>query len=140
MRTIAGQFAVSKTAIGRHQIHVATDLAEAVGVCTKARTQSLLDEVQAASDRVEDLYRLAQSILNNAVGRGDKQTALNAVRSIAHVLRECRNFMELRGRISGELHQTSAANQVVIVMPAPPIHPHTEEGEIVDIAVLPRLL
>jgi hypothetical protein len=68
-----------------------------------ARADSLLDDVRAGEGRAEWLYAFAESILEEAREAKDHKTALNAIRVWVDVMAEARQYMELRGELTGEL-------------------------------------
>jgi hypothetical protein len=81
------------------------------------RTDSLLDDVRKAEGRAERLLEVAEDILGEAREAKDLKTAIGAIRAAAHAMAERRQFMELRGTLTGELSNAadSAANVPMIV-------------------------
>jgi hypothetical protein len=82
-----------------------------------ARADSLLADVRNAVGRAERLYGVAEDILGKALEAEDLKTALNAIRAAADVMAEARQYMELRGELTGELRNVAdaAANVPMIV-------------------------
>ena len=68
-----------------------------------ARADTLLDDVRSAEGRAERLYGAAEGILERALEAKDLKTALIAIRAATGVMGEARQYMELRGELSGEL-------------------------------------
>jgi hypothetical protein len=63
---------------------------------------SLLDDVRHGEDRSERLYDAAEAILARALAAKDLRTALQAIRAAADVMAEGRQYLELRGDLTGE--------------------------------------
>lgn len=84
LRTIADRYRTSKTALIRHKSHVGGAIAKAA----EKREESIGG---AVLDRLEDLFRRGQKILDTAEENRDAKTALRAI-------------AELRGLLAG-LHQ-----------------------------------
>ena len=82
-----------------------------------ARADSLLADVRNAEDRAERLYGAAEGILERALEAEDLKTALNAIRAAVDVMGEARQYLELRGELTGELQNAAdaAANVPMIV-------------------------
>jgi hypothetical protein len=74
-----------------------------------ARADSLLDDVRNAEGRTERLLEVAEDILEEAREAEDLKTAIGAIRAAAGVTAERRQFMELRGELTGELHNVADA-------------------------------
>jgi hypothetical protein len=72
------------------------------------RADNLLADVRSAEDRSERLYGAAEVILERALEAADLETALNAIRAAVDVMGEARQYMELRGELTGELHDSNA--------------------------------
>ena len=66
------------------------------------RADSLLDDVRHGEDRAERLYNAAEAILGRALAAKDLRTALQAIRAAADVMAEGRQYLELRGDLTGE--------------------------------------
>ena len=82
-----------------------------------ARADSLLADVRNAEDRAERLYGAAEGILERALEAEDLKTALNAIRAAVDVMGEARQYLELRGELTGELPNVAdgAANVPMVV-------------------------
>ena len=85
LRDIAKQFGVGETAVERHRVHVAAQLAEAVP-----------DRADDLHRQVHDLQRRLLVILAMAEEAGDLRAATAAIR-------EARAGIELLARLAGEL-------------------------------------
>jgi hypothetical protein len=68
-----------------------------------ARADSLLADVRTGEGRAEPLYAVAESIFEEAREAKDRKTALNAIRAAVDVIPEARQYVELRGELTGEL-------------------------------------
>jgi hypothetical protein len=81
-----------------------------------ARADSLLADVRNAEGRAERLYGVAEYILDKALEAEDLKAALNAIRAAVDVMGEARQYMELRGELTGELPNVpdAAANVTLI--------------------------
>jgi hypothetical protein len=66
------------------------------------RADSLLEDVRNAEGRAERLYKAAEAILARALDVKDLRTALQAIRAAASVMAEGRQYLELRGDLTGE--------------------------------------
>jgi hypothetical protein len=66
------------------------------------RADSLLEDVRNAEGRAERLYKAAEAILARALDVKDLRTALQAIRAAADVMAEGRQYLELRGDLTGE--------------------------------------
>ena len=94
-----------------------------------ARADSLLDDVRTAVGRAERLYGVAEDILEEARGAKDRKTALNAIRAAVDVIPEARQYVELRGELTGELPNVkdTAANVTLIRVLSVPRMPGVDE-------------
>ena len=94
LRDIAGQFGVSKTALGRHR---SNHLGE---ILAKTQEEREIGYARKLSDSVEDLQARAFGILEKAEAADDLRTALAAIR-------------ELRGNVSllNELFESRALEE-----------------------------
>jgi hypothetical protein len=80
---------------------------------------SLLSDVRNAEGRAERLYGAAEGILERALEAADLKTALNAIRAAVDVMGEARQYLELRGSLTGALRdrgQAPLAAQLTILM------------------------
>jgi hypothetical protein len=72
--------------------------------------------VWTGEERAEWLYAFAESILKEAREAKDHKTALNAIRVGVDVMAEARQYLELRGELTGELpHVKDAAANVTLI-------------------------
>ncbi len=108
LRNIAKQFAVSATALHRHKDHIPQQLAEAKEAVATADAGDLLAAVKG-------LLVDAQRITKHAEQARQFDTALRGVR-------ECREVLELFGRVSSEVNAQRQAE-----MPSQCILPRTRE-------------
>jgi hypothetical protein len=85
------------------------------------RADSLLEDVRNAEGRAERLYKAAEAILARALAAKDLRTALQAIRAAADVMAEGRQYLELRGDLTGEFElkkpQTATPKIQVIALP-----------------------
>jgi DNA repair ATPase RecN len=96
-RNISQQYGVSKYALSRHaQVHIPETLALAERAKEVAEADSLLN-------RVQDLYKRAETILATVEGEKEWLAALAAIR-------ECRKTLELLGRVTKELSDAPIVN------------------------------
>lgn len=103
LRTIADRWSVSKTALIRHKEHIPAALVRANGAKEVAKADALLDHVKNAEGRAERLYAAAEQILTRALEDGEQRTALQAIKAAVDVMSEARQYLELRGKITGEI-------------------------------------
>jgi hypothetical protein len=103
LRYIADHWSVSKTALLRHRAHLPVALLKAKGAAEVASADVLLDQVKAAEARAERLYAAAEQILTRAL-EDSPRTALQAIKAAVDVMGEARQYLELRGKITGELN------------------------------------
>lgn len=99
LRTIAGQYGVSKSALLRHQEHLPSRLVKAQEAAEVAQADSLLTQVKWLQAR-------ALLILEKAEAAGELKTALAAIR-------EVRATLELLAKLLGELQQEGSVNVYV---------------------------
>ena len=66
------------------------------------RADFLLDDIRHGEDRAERLYGAAEAILRRALAAKDLRTAIQAIRAAADVMAEGRQYLELRGDLTGE--------------------------------------
>ena len=97
-RDIAGQFGVSKTAVGRHvsEGHISELLALARDAERYARADSLLDRVEALQSRTEEALAKAE----------ESEDLFATFRGIS----EMRRNLELIGEVTRELNRTPTLN------------------------------
>jgi hypothetical protein len=100
-RDIARLHGVSKDAAMRHRAHVSTAL-----VAVQRRREAA--GAETLTERVEQLYARANTILDAAEADGRPTVALGA-------LRELRGVVELLGRLSGELDERPITNVLSVV-------------------------
>jgi hypothetical protein len=81
-----------------------------------ARADSLLDDVRKAEGRAERLLEVAEDILEEAREAKDRKTALDAIRAAVNIMAEARQFMELRGPLTGELSNVAESANVPLVI------------------------
>ena len=97
-RDIAGQFGVSKTAVGRHvsEGHISGLIALAADAERAAQADTLLDRIEALQSRT-------LAILETTEKTGEHRKALAAIR-------EARRNLELIGEVTRELDRTPTLN------------------------------
>jgi hypothetical protein len=84
------------------------------------RADSLLEDVRNAEGRAERLYKAAEAILARALDVKDLRTALQAIRAAADVMAEGRQYLELRGDLTGEFApKVQAPQQRIQVLALP---------------------
>jgi hypothetical protein len=132
LRHTASQFGTSTGALQRHRAHIHRDLVETHQAGSRAeqfaRADSLLADVRNAEDRAERLYGAAEGILERALEAEDLKTALNAIRAAVDVMAEARQYIELRGELTGELPKVAdaAANVTLVRVLSVPRMPGVE--------------
>ncbi|SRR5712691_8021712 len=103
-RNIAARFGTSTSALVRHrQEHLSHALTKAQDAIEVTRADNLLSDVRNGEDRAERLYCASEAILKRALQAKDLRTALQAIRAAAMVMAEGRQYLELRGDLTGEL-------------------------------------
>jgi hypothetical protein len=114
-RRVAAQFgSVSRAAIQRHAAsHLPVSLVQAVHVQEIARADTLLDEVRNQVSRADRLFAEAEAVLDGAKANGDVRGVLSAIKVASLAARECRNNLELVGRVAGELRGEGGQVNVV---------------------------
>jgi hypothetical protein len=144
-RHIAAQYGTSTGALQRHKAdHLPKTLLKAQAAQEVVRADTLLADVRTAEGRSERLYGAAEGILERALEAADLKTALNAIRAAVDVMGEARQYMELRGELTGELpdsHGSMTAAEIalnVILVPrcCPQEAPEAIEGSVTP-ATLP---
>ena len=121
-RNISVRFGLSASALVRHRAdHLPAALVRAHNSEEILRADSLLDDVRHGEDRAERLYRAAEAILGRALAAKDLRTALQAIRAAADVMAEGRQYLELRGDLTGEfeLKKPQKATQKIQVIALP---------------------
>src|SRR5438105_965029 len=81
---------------------------------------TLLDDVRHGEGRADRLYNAAEAILGRALEAKDLRTALQAIRAAAAVMSEGRQYLELRGDLTGEMDGRNAAPHNPIILMALP--------------------
>ena len=102
-RHIASQFGTSTAALQRHQPHLRGDLVEAHKAAGVERATSLLDDIHHSEARIEGLHGAVEMVLRRAFDAKDLKSAVAAIKAAADLLREGREYLELRGTVTGEL-------------------------------------
>jgi hypothetical protein len=95
-RRIAAQYDLSEQAIRRHREHIPEMLAQASRAEEVAQADSLLD-------RLEDLQRRTEAVLDEVEGTGNHFATLGAIR-------EMRRNLELIGEVTKELNRQPTIN------------------------------
>src|SRR5215467_10442490 len=104
LRVIARRTGTTASSLQRHKAeHLARSLVKAHEAREVARADSLLDDVRTAEGRAERLYGVAEDILEEAREAKDRKTALDAIRAAVNIMAEARQYLELRGELTGEL-------------------------------------
>jgi hypothetical protein len=98
----------------------AANLLLALALWSGLRAQAL-DDVRHGEDRAERLYNAAEAILRRALAAKDLRTAIQAIRAAADVMAEGRQYLELRGDLTGEfeLKKPQMATQKIQVIALP---------------------
>lgn len=107
-RHIAARHGVSTGTLQRHRPHLTKDLVRVREAVEVARSERLLDCVRDGEGRAERMYAAAEAIMVRALESEDLRTALNAIRTAVDVMGEARQYMELRGELSGEFEKEKA--------------------------------
>jgi hypothetical protein len=111
LRNIVDQHAgISKSALVRHQQHVAPALAQATQAAEVCHADTLLTQVVAHRDRAVWFVEQAQGIVQRAVDCGEDDRAIEAIKSVAAPLREAKGVLELMGEVTGELQRKGQIN------------------------------
>jgi hypothetical protein len=101
---------VSAASLQRHKAeHLARHLVKAHEAWEVARADSLLDDVRKAEGQAERLLEVAEDILDEAWEAKELKTAIGAIRAAEHATAERRQFMTLRGELTGELSNLADA-------------------------------
>lgn len=114
-RQIAARFgSLSRAAVQRHAArHLPAALTEAQTVQEITCADTLLDQVRDQVSRADRLFTEAEAVLEDAKANGDVRGVLAAIKTAALAARECRNNLELVGRVAGELRGEGAQVNVV---------------------------
>jgi len=117
LRDIARRTGTTASSLQRHKAeHLARDLVKAHEAREVARADSLLDDVRTAVGRAERLYGMAEDILDETREAKDRKTALDAIRAAVNIMAEARQYLELRGELTGELpNLANAAGNVNLI-------------------------
>ena len=118
LRDIAKRTGTTASSLQRHKAdHLARDLVKAHEAWEVARADSLLDDVRKAEGQAERLLEVAEDILDEAREAKDLKAAIGAIRAAAHATAERRQFMQLRGALTGELSNVAdaAANVPMVI-------------------------
>jgi hypothetical protein len=107
-RNLAARFSVSTGTLQRHKPHLRQGLVKVHDAVEVARSERLLDCVRTGEGRAERMYAAAEGIMVRALDVQDLRTALQAIRAAVDVMAEARQYMELRGELSGELGKAKA--------------------------------
>ena len=108
-RHIAAHSGTSPSALVRHRTdHLPAALIRAHDSEEILRADSLLEDVRNAEGRAERLYKAAEAILARALDVKDLRTALQAIRAAADVMAEGRQYLELRGDLTGEFEPSKS--------------------------------
>jgi hypothetical protein len=102
-RRIASLHGVTEAAVRRHKRHLPADIAKARRAAEVASADKLLNRVQAAEGRAERLYSAAEQILQRALEEDSPRNALAAIKVATGIMAEARQYLELRGELTGEL-------------------------------------
>ena len=98
----------------RHaEAHISETLTKAQQAQEVTRGDNLLGQVRAQQAKAEGLYAEAAKILRRAQRQHDPDTALEAIRTAAATLKETRSYLELLGRLAGELQQNTVNVAVI---------------------------
>jgi hypothetical protein len=94
----------------RHKAdHLSSGMLKAHDAVEVARANTLLDDVRHGEGRADRLYNAAEEILARALEAKDLRTALNAIKAANGVMGEARQYLELRGDLTGEFHRRNPA-------------------------------
>jgi hypothetical protein len=115
IRHIASRTGTSTAALQRHKDHLPEQLSKTHEAKELVRSGSLMADVAMAHDRSERLYCSAEEILERALESQDLKTALQAVRCAVDVMGEARNYLQLRGQLTGELKEDGVTPVTVII-------------------------
>jgi hypothetical protein len=124
-RHIATQYGTSTAALQRHRPHLTQALVKVHDAVEVARSERLLDSVRTGEGRAERMYAAAEGIMVRALESQDLRTALGAIRTAVDVMGEARQYMELRGELSGELGKQAApvAEARILITSEPAVFP-----------------
>jgi hypothetical protein len=132
-RNIAARFGTSTSALVRHRAdHLSTSLMKAHDAAEVTRADTLLADVRNGEGRAERLYGAAEAILGRALKAKDFKTALNAIRAAVGVMAEGRQYLELRGDLTGEMGEKPIVANPYIVMAMPKTVPSRAPLRIIE--------
>lgn len=143
-RSIEKRFHVSDTTALRHKAnHLVPVLSGAFEAREVAYGQGLADSIQGSvQGQLREMRRCvdeAGAILADAKQQKNPELALKAIRELSVSHREIRASLELLGRLTGELDQAPARNQVqvAILIPAPPKPDTAHDAIVIDTPSMP---
>ena len=143
LRDVARQYGLSKDAVARHKTHLPAALVKAQAAQEVARADSLLAEVCRQEALFDELDQTAKAIQESAAEESDRRGVLDAIGVRGSLAHKRRPYMELRGRMTGELLDSqaslTAAQIVVNVLQIPRIceAPEAIEGSVTPAALPP---
>ena len=143
LRDIARQFGLSKDAVARHKAHLPATLVKAQEAQEVARADSLLAQVCRQEALFDELDQTAKEIQETAAGEQDRRGVLDAVGVRGNLAHKRRPYMELRGRMTGELPDSqgsiTTAEIIINVLSVPRCCPQ-EAPEAIEGSVTPAAL
>lgn len=101
LRTIADRYKVAKTNLLRHTEHLPKAIVKAEADRKERHAQSLAEQVCEQVRRCQWLARVARDTLRDA--KGDPDAAPRAITACGVPMRELRGYLELLGKLTGEL-------------------------------------
>jgi hypothetical protein len=111
---IASQFGTSTGALQRHKAdHLPKTLVKAHEAQEVARADNLLAQVFRQEALFDELDQSAKVIQESAIGEKDRRGALDAISVRGNLSHKRRGYMELFGRITGELPDSDGAGVTV---------------------------
>jgi hypothetical protein len=120
---ITKDFGIGQSSAYRHKLsHLPVVLAQAHGAAEATRAGGLLHHLHALVAQTEELYQQSLAIVSEARSDGDQRLALAAIGQATAAMRETRAHIELLGRLTGELENSTASVNVecVVMLPPPP--------------------
>ena len=113
-RHIASQYGTSTGALQRHKAeHLPETLVKAHEAQEVGRADSLLAQVFRQEALFDELDQSAKVIQERAIGEKDRRGALEAISVRGNLSHKRRGYMELFGRITGELSESNGAGVTV---------------------------
>jgi hypothetical protein len=147
LRDIAKRTSLTPSSLQRHKAeHLTRSLVKAHEAREVARADSLLAEVFRQEALFDELDQTAKAIQESAAGEQDRRGVLDAIGVRGSLAHKRRPYMELRGRMTGELldsHASLTAAQIVVnVLQIPRIReaPEAIEGSVTPAALPPATL